>query len=293
MGDPDGIGTQRGRATNEGPPLRSFSPTLPISQPLNLPNVVLFVSDMHFGRRSEAVERAKEVALIDCLSAHAGDVQHLFLLGDVFDAYIEYEQLVPKGFVRFQALLARWTDRGVPVTYLAGNHDLWHRDYFRKELGVRVLPTRWIGRLCGRLAYLAHGDAPDTSDPLYQRLRPFLGYPPVATLYRRLLPAGGALAFARWFNRRFHDETVDPERVRALRRHARRVLRATSAEMVVMGHSHHAEQRRWPGGTYLNIGAWQGARTFASLSPGGTARLLRWNGTRAVSIEPLDALRPA
>ena len=41
--------------------------------------------------------------------------------------------------MRFQALLAEWTDRGVGITYLVGNHDPWHRDYFTRELGVRVV----------------------------------------------------------------------------------------------------------------------------------------------------------
>ena len=248
---------------------------------------------MHFGRGSAEQEREKEAALVDCLHAHADRAERLFLLGDVFDAFIEYRTLVPKGFVRFQGLLAAWADRGVPVTYLAGNHDLWHRDYFEKELGVEVVPTRWVGRLAGRRAVLAHGDAYDTSDPLYQRLRPLLRSRAVTSSYRRLLPAGGALALAQWFSRTFHEERVDPRRVRALRRAARRLLRRTSADLVVMGHSHQAERRTWPEGAYLNTGAWHRDRTFAALSASGAAQLLRWNGTRAVGIEAADTKRPA
>ena len=65
--------------------------------------MVLFVSDMHFGRKSRAEERASEAALIDCLRAFETTVERLYLVGDVFDEYIEYRTLVPKGFVRFQA----------------------------------------------------------------------------------------------------------------------------------------------------------------------------------------------
>jgi len=243
---------------------------------------------MHFGRGSAAAERAKETALIDCLRAHAEGAEHLVLMGDVFDTYIEYRTLVPKGFARFKGLLAEWTDRGVPVTYLTGNHDLWHRGYFERELGVEVVPTRWTGRLAGRRAVLTHGDAYDSSDPLYPWIRPLLRSRAVTDLYRRALPAGGALALAQAFNQRFHEEQIEPKRVQALRRAARRMLRRTSAQLVVMGHSHQPERRVGPAGTYLNTGAWHTDRTFARLSPGNAPRLFRWNGTRAVGIEALE-----
>ncbi|PSQ84547.1 MAG: UDP-2,3-diacylglucosamine diphosphatase [Bacteroidetes bacterium QS_1_65_9] len=247
--------------------------------------MTLIVGDMHFGRGSAEAERRKEAALIDCLRAFEGRAERLVLLGDVFDAYIEYRTLVPKGFVRFQGLLAEWTDRGVLVTYLTGNHDLWHRDYFARELGVAVVPVRWVGRLGGRRAVLTHGDADDASDPLYRRLRPLMRSEVVASLYRRLLPGGAALEWAQAFNRTFHEETIDFDRVRALRRAARRMLGRTSAELVVMGHSHRPERRTWSeAGTYLNTGAWHTDRTFATVAADGEARLRRWNGVRAVGI---------
>jgi UDP-2,3-diacylglucosamine hydrolase len=254
--------------------------------------LTLLVGDMHFGRGSAASEREKEAALIGCLRAHAAPAERLVLMGDIFDTYIEYRTLVPKGFARFKGLLAEWTDRGVPVTYLTGNHDLWHRGYFERELGVEVVATRWVGRVAGRRAVLTHGDAYDASDPLYPWMRPLLRSRAALDLYRRALPAGGALALAQAFNRRFHEERVEPERVRALRHAARRMLRRTSAQLVAMGHSHYPERRAGPGGTYLNTGAWHRGRTFARVTAGEPVRLFRWNGSRAVGIEAFEC-RPS
>ncbi|MFW5972921.1 MAG: metallophosphoesterase, partial [Bacteroidota bacterium] len=90
----------------------------------------LVVADIHFGRDSEEVEREKERQLVSCLRSFSGEVDGLILLGDIFDYYVEYSTLVPKGFLRFQALLAEWADQGVHVLYLAGNHDPWHIDYY-------------------------------------------------------------------------------------------------------------------------------------------------------------------
>ena len=250
--------------------------------------MILFVSDMHFGRGAPRTERKKEAALIECLEAHADRVEHLYLVGDVFDGYIEYRHLVPKGMARFQGLLARWTDRGVPVTYLAGNHDPWHRDYFAHELGVRFVPDALEVEHAGLQLHLVHGDAQGSTHTLYPWLRPLLRHPWAVTLYRTVLPADLGLGLARWVSRRLHDEDADPEVIETLRTHAYTVLQQSGTDAVVMGHSHAPALHAWPDGLYLNTGNWYEQRTFGRLDD-GTMRLQRWNGTRAVDIESADA----
>ena len=246
--------------------------------------MILFVSDMHFGRGSPAEERASEAALVACLRSYEATVERLYLVGDVFDKYIEYRTLIPKGFVRFQALLAEWTDRRVPVTYLVGNHDPWHRDYFEQELGVRVVFDDLTETLGDHTIYLAHGDGLAPTSRAYRRLKPWLRPPVPVWLYRSLLPADTGLRLARWFNRRMGDKAVEPDIVEGLRAHARRILAETPADVAVMGHSHQAELCRWPEGVYLNTGSWYQDRTFAGLDQGGP-KLLHWNGEQAINVD--------
>jgi UDP-2,3-diacylglucosamine hydrolase len=246
--------------------------------------VVLFVSDMHFGKGPRAREREKEAALIACLEAQADAVEHLYLLGDVFDGYIEYRHLVPKGFVRFQALLAEWTDRGVPVTYLLGNHDPWHRDYFERELGVHLVPDALRVQHNGRRLHLAHGDAQASTHPAYAWVRPLLRHPWPIRLYRSLLPADWGLGLARTVSRALHDPEPDPAVVDALAADAHRRLAHDAVDAVLMGHSHQPALRQWDEGVYLNTGNWYEKRTFARLGKQGLA-LCRWNGGRVHDIE--------
>jgi UDP-2,3-diacylglucosamine hydrolase len=254
--------------------------------------VLLFVSDVHLGRFDAAAERATEAALVACLEAHAARAAHLYLLGDVFDCYLEHRHLVPKGFVRFQALLARWTDAGVPVTYLVGNHDPWHRAYFETELGVRVRFDALDVRHAGARLHLAHGDGVDRPGSLYARLRPLLRHPLAAWAYRTFLPGDAGFALARRVSRARHHEGTDPRVVQGLRAYARR--RLARADAVVLGHSHAPRLHAWRDGAYLNLGAWYQRRTFGRLLPapdgGGPARLqlARWNGTRAAVIRAAD-----
>lgn len=251
--------------------------------------MVLFVADMHFGRGDALEQRASEAELIACLRAQADDVRALYLVGDVFDHYIEYRHLVPKGFVRFQALLAAWTERGIPVTYLIGNHDPWHRDYFATELGVCVVTGPLLEPHYGSYVYLHHGDGLPGDDGLYRRLKPLLRHPVPVALYRTLLPGDVGLGLARWVSRRVGGRPVDPVTVQAVREHAQHVLQTTRADVAVLGHSHQMEHHATPDGVYLNPGSWHYSRTFARLDADGP-QLLRWHN--ACTTPALEATHP-
>jgi UDP-2,3-diacylglucosamine hydrolase len=246
--------------------------------------VVLFVSDMHFGRGAKAEERANEAALIECLEAHADQVDHLYLLGDVFDGYIEYKHLIPKGFVRVQGLIAAWTDRGIPITYLLGNHDPWHQDHFAEELGVDLVPDHLEVQHGPHRLHLTHGDAQASTHRGYDWVRPLLRHPWALRLYRTLLPADWGLALARTVSRALHEPEPDPAVVEALEAYAHRRLQAPGLDAVLMGHSHQSSLQQWGRGVYVNTGNWYENRTFARLED-GMLRLCRWNGSRTLDIE--------
>ncbi|MEM8487457.1 MAG: UDP-2,3-diacylglucosamine diphosphatase [Bacteroidota bacterium] len=237
--------------------------------------MILFVSDMHFGRGDVATEKKHEAALINCLRHFEDQIEHLFLIGDVYDQYIEYPNLVPKGIARFQGLIAAWTDSGRPVTYLTGNHDPWHMDYYKEELGVNLVFDSFIEPLQGKHVYLNHGDIIASRFPLNTLIKQTLQHPLPVFLYRTLLPSDFGYRLARWVNQRIHSDVIDTEVVAQLRTHAATLL-AQKHDLVVMGHSHHAELTRLGDGLYLNTGCWRLHRTFGCMA-NGTVSLFNWN----------------
>ena len=117
-----------------------------------------FISDVHLGvsgcDRQEL--EARFVSLLDSIGPDAGGV---FLLGDIFDFWYEYRYVIPRGHTRALGALARLTDKGVPVWFFPGNHDVWAYSYFARELGVRVIrEAPYVTELCGRRFCLGHGD---------------------------------------------------------------------------------------------------------------------------------------
>ncbi|HEX9952126.1 MAG TPA: UDP-2,3-diacylglucosamine diphosphatase [Rubricoccaceae bacterium] len=246
--------------------------------------MTLFLSDLHLGRGTPAATRAAERDAVAVIRAHedalaAGGT--LVLLGDVFDQYIEYRHLVPKGGPRLVGLLADLADRGVRVLYAVGNRDPWHGDYFEREIGVTVLrrPTRV--EIEGAGVYLAHGDrhARRSGRPGGRLpLQPLLRAPLMARLYRMGLPGDAGFGLARWVARKFgSDGAPTATETEALAAEAATVLRRPDVDLVAFGHVHQTALSALAGGAYLNPGYWFGDRTFARLD-GGAAELLRWDG---------------
>ncbi len=256
--------------------------------------MTLFLSDLHLGRGSAEESRAAENDVIALLRSYEAQILEekgsLFLIGDVFDQYIEYKHLVPKGFTRLLGLFADWTDRGIPITYFIGNRDPWHLDYFEHELGIKVSREPLDDAVEGLLIHAAHGDGLVPHEWFYNLIRPVLRNRDVARLYRMLLPGDSAFALARWVVRRFSsDGSSNDATVEALRRYAEASLARPETELVVLGHCHRAACISMAGGTYLNPGYWFADRTFGYLDASGPA-LFRWTGNRA---EPLVASEPA
>ena len=216
--------------------------------------MVLLLSDTHLGLKTGSDEQAVEKALVAFLKSFENKISHLYLVGDIFDAFIEYKHLVPKGFVRFMALLSEWTDRGISITYVVGNHDPWHFDFFQKELGIRVINKDLYETVCGTPCYIRHGD---NLSPKPWQIRTLLRNPFLVWLYRAAIPAQWGFALAKWVSRHFHNRTPDPSAAKTISNYAHHKLRTTDAKLIVMGHCHQAKLSTWESGTYINLGSWR------------------------------------
>lgn len=265
----------------------------------------LVLADIHFGKADAAEEREKERELIQCIEAFAGGddpLGELILLGDVFEHFIEYRHLAPKGFSRFLGCLAALADSGVAITYFAGNHDPWHIDYFEREFGARFIEGSEQRRIGTHNYYFFHGDGSPTLDGLYKRVKWLLRHPVPVRLYKAILPGDTGMALARWVNTRFSATHRSMETVMALRAYAAQLLEADDIDTVVLGHSHFPEKttvRPESGendgasaasGVYLNPGSWHYQRTFARITA-STSSLLKWTDNGAVPYDADAGLR--
>ena len=126
--------------------------------PLSPRTLNFFVSDVHLGL-DVSDPAAREARFVDFLKAiPAGQTEALYMLGDIWDFWYEYKDVVPGGYVRVFAALTELVSAGVKVYFFPGNHDIWVYRYF-ESLGIKVIRDRWfVTEIGGKRFCLSHGD---------------------------------------------------------------------------------------------------------------------------------------
>ena len=133
-------------------------------------NLTYFVSDVHLGL-DVADPAGREARFVSFLKGIPADrTEALYLLGDIWDFWYEYRDVVPKGYVRVLSALLELMDAGVKVYFFQGNHDVWTYRYF-EELGLVKLVQPFVTEIGGRRFCLGHGDGLGPGDRGYKFLR--------------------------------------------------------------------------------------------------------------------------
>lgn len=120
-------------------------------------NLYYFVSDVHLGLDYKGPEM-RERKFASFLKGLPQNTKALYLLGDIFDFWYEYKNVIPRKFTRTLGALAELVDKGVEVYFFNGNHDIWTYGYFEKELGIKMLQQPYIVDIAGKRFCLGHGD---------------------------------------------------------------------------------------------------------------------------------------
>jgi UDP-2,3-diacylglucosamine hydrolase len=251
------------------------------------------IADTHIGVASTDVDRAV-LAWLEARLAEArrGETLSLLINGDLFEFWFEWRTVIPRPAFRVLAALAALHDAGVPILWIAGNHDCWGGDVIRRDVGAVYHVGPWVGSIAGWRVRVEHGDGlRQREDRRYRALRVLLRNR-LAIRAFRWVPADLATRLAFW-----SSHTSRTTRARdggaGLRRVALGYLEAADApELVLLGHSHVETLERAPGGgIYANAGSWLADPMFLRIMP-ERIELRRWDGTAdGAVVKTLD--RPA
>ncbi|MEZ5463866.1 MAG: UDP-2,3-diacylglucosamine diphosphatase [Lysobacteraceae bacterium] len=125
-----------------------------------------FISDLHLDASRPQITGL----FLQFLRELPSDVESLFILGDLFEAWIgddavdELGQHVAEG-IRGVA------DRGVAVRFMRGNRDFLLGTDYCSRAGMRLLPDACVLDVGGIATLLLHGDTLCTDDHAYQAFR--------------------------------------------------------------------------------------------------------------------------
>lgn len=135
---------------------------------------VLFISDLHL-----SPERPQTIRLfVDFCKARTPGADALYILGDLFDAWIGDDNDMPP-LPGIREALRDVSDAGTGVFIQHGNRDFLIGERFCAQTGAGVLPEEAVIDLFGIPTLLMHGDTLCTDDHAYQEARRTLRAPPV------------------------------------------------------------------------------------------------------------------
>jgi len=227
-----------------------------------------FISDVHLGLESAELERAKENRLLAFLDFVLKDASSLFIVGDLFDAWIEYRTVIPKGYHRTLAKLDELVSRGIDVHYLAGNHDFWMREFFHDALGMKTHRDAFSIMVNNKKIYLHHGDGLAHNDAGYRFVKKILRNRFSIWMFSWLHPdLGIPLAQSSSRTSRNYTQVKDYGAVDGMAEFAERKI-AEGYDVVIMGHRHQPVFTRIGSGVYINLGDWITSNTYAVLENG-------------------------
>ena len=223
---------------------------------------IYFASDQHLGAPSPEASLPREKKFVAWLDTIKEDAGTIFLLGDLFDFWFEYKTVVPKGFVRVLGKLAELKDAGIDIYFFVGNHDLWMRDYFQKELNIPVFHKPQEFDINGKIFLIGHGDGLGPSDHGYKRMKKVFTFPFFKWLFRWLHPDIG-VRLGHYFSVKNklisgdEDARFLGEENEWLAQYCRRKLTEKHYDFFVFGHRHlPLEIELNNNSTYINLGDW-------------------------------------
>lgn len=211
-----------------------------------------FISDLHLQQQRPEITRA----LLYFLEEIAADADELYLLGDIFEAWIGDDYADPV-LDEISPSLLKLKAAGTAIFFMHGNRDFLLQAKGAEKLGAELLEAPHSLQLDQGKAVLLHGDELCLGDTEYQAFRAqvrnpgwqglFLGKPleerlKIARELRETSKAAGAMK---------SEEIMDvtPEAVTEL-------FDQSGAKVIIHGHTHRPKRHHHEQGERIVLGDW-------------------------------------
>ncbi len=195
---------------------------------------ILFISDLHIALEKPDITERFLLFLRD----HAAKAKALYILGDLFDAWVGDDDFTPPTN-KIRQQLKQVTQSGTPVYLQPGNRDFLLGQAFCQDTGVKLLDDYAVIDLFGTPTLLTHGDLLCTDDLPYQAFR-IKSHKPEwkhSVLSKPLLLR---LLMARWYRFRsyFHKRNKSQDIMDVNQDTVIQVMREHQCKRLIHGHTH-------------------------------------------------------
>lgn len=237
----------------------------------------LFVSDVHLGAFSGKEETEIEDRLISLIDYAIKQKAHLYILGDLFDYWMEFpnSNFVPEIGKKVLDKFEEYNRLVKPAIFVTGNHDNWTFGHF-EERGFDVESKFRILEIDGANILIMHGDGKfgkrkDFIRPSFHKL---LRSPSFIKYYQKVFsPKIGVEIMKRFSNITRNRNHSNPT---PLNNHSNIILSTNEIDVVLCGHDHIPRVETFSSGLYINLGTFFKHRSMVRYI-NNEFRLVIWN----------------
>jgi UDP-2,3-diacylglucosamine hydrolase len=194
----------------------------------------LIVSDLHLHPSQPEIT----AQFRDFLATIARDADALYVLGDLFEAWLGDDDECPHN-AAVSAAFAELSASGVALYFMHGNRDFLLGPAFCARTGGTLLTDPTVLEVDGRRLLLTHGDALCTDDVPYQKLRALVRNPRLQRSFLRLsLATRSALAGEARQGSQDHTAKQAMALMDVNQRAVEDTFRRAGVDLIVHGHTH-------------------------------------------------------
>lgn len=229
---------------------------------------IYFASDFHLGVNAKLTSLEREKKIVRWLDYIQHDAHEIYLVGDVFDFWFEYRSVIPKGYTRLFGKLAELRDKGIPIFFFIGNHDMWMFRYFETELDIPILREPIVKEWNGKKFFIGHGDGLGPGDYGYKFIKKVFANKICQFLFGMIHPNLG-VGLANFWSQK--SRAVSPAELKFLGEEkewlvqfCNEKIKELNVDYFIFGHRHLPINYMLKNGTsrYINIGEWMHACSY-------------------------------
>ncbi len=240
----------------------------------------LFISDVHIGAFDSKTEQKIESDLLALITYATETRAKLYVLGDLFDYWMEFPQsnFIPKIGANILAAFEIYNSTVSPAIYITGNHDNWTLNHF-KERGFEIESDFRIVDVFNQKIFLMHGDGIFEKTMTLKRplLHRILRNEWFLKLYRGILPKSLAIKLMQVFSN--STKKIGGRNPYPLNKNAEEILHGQIASTVITGHDHIPRVETFNSGLYINLGTFFYHRTLVR-GVHGVLSLVQWDAQK-------------
>jgi UDP-2,3-diacylglucosamine hydrolase len=213
---------------------------------------ILFISDLHLSPERPEVTRA----CLSFLQQHADSTEALFVLGDLFEAWIGDDDTCATG-IEVQEAFKQLTDKGVDLFIQHGNRDFFIGKRFCKATGANLLADEHLVEYMDETVLVMHGDTLCTDDVDYIRFRKKIRHP-VSKALLQLLPLTYRQKLANAMRAKSKAANANkPSAIMDVNANAvEAVMTKHCVSTLIHGHTHRPDRHQHENGERIVLGDW-------------------------------------